>query len=102
MGLLSCNLLGCEYALFFSFMGQHGSPHDIANTQNSWDVGFEVVIDDDSSFLIEFDSGFVTVEVVSVGSSASGYEYVITLEDLAVSSFDGLDGDLGRISKIFA
>ena len=102
MGLLSCNLLGCKYALFFSFMGQHGSPHDIADTQDSWNVGFEVVIDDDSSFLVEFDSSFVAVEVVSVGSSASSYEDVIALEDLAVSSFNGLDGDLGRISKILA
>ena len=83
-------------------MGQHGSPHDIADTQDSWNVGFEVVIDDDSSFLVKFTSSFVTVQVVSVGSSASSYEDVIALEDLAVSSFNGLDGDLGRISKILA
>lgn len=102
MGLLSCYLLGCEYALFFSFVGQHGSSHDIADTQDSWDVCFEMVVDDDSSSLVKFDSGFVAVEVVSVGSSASGYKDVIALEDLTISSFDGLNGDLGRISKILA
>ena len=72
VGDLSCYFLGCEYALFFSFVGQHGSPHDITDTQDSWDVGFEVIIDNDSSFLVKFDSSFVAVQVVSVGSSASG------------------------------
>ena len=45
-------------------MGQHGSPHDIANTQNSWDVGFEVVIDDDSSFLIELEGKLILLDPI--------------------------------------
>ena len=102
MRFFSCKFFSCKYSLFFCFMSQHGTSNNITDSKNSWDIGFKVVIDNDSSFFVKLDSCFFTVQTISVGSSSGGNKNVISFQDLGVTSFDGLDGDLSMSTMIFA
>lgn len=59
MRVLSSEIFSCEDTFLLGFVSQHGSSHYVSDCQNVRDVGLEMIIDNNSSLLINFDSGSV-------------------------------------------
>jgi hypothetical protein len=65
-------------------------------------VGLESVTDNDSASLVQLYSSLVGVQLVSVGLSSSGYQNVISLQDLLLSTLNWLNGNLTVSSVVFS
>ena len=100
MRMLTSDALNCENTLILGFVGQHGSSHHITNSQNVLDVGLEVVIDNDSAFIVDLDASLVEVEPSSVGSSSSGDQDMLSFESLFISSLNRFNSDFSMISMV--
>lgn len=72
MARLICNLLGYENSFFFGLMGKHGSSNNITNSPDVRYAGFQMIINNNSSFVIKLNSCIVGLKTISVGSSSCG------------------------------
>lgn len=86
-------VFGSKDTFFFGLVGQHGSTDHITNGEDAWHVGFEMIVDDDSTLLVHLDACTVESELISVGLATSGDQDMICLQHLPFSALHWLNGD---------
>jgi hypothetical protein len=59
---------------FFSLVGQHGTECSVTDTLDSLDAGVELVVDNDTTSVVELDTDLFQSEVLGDRSSTDGYQ----------------------------
>jgi hypothetical protein len=66
------DVLGGGNALFFSLVCKHGAKSDVTDTLYVLDSRVELVVNDDTAFVIKLNTNLLKVKPLSVGSTANG------------------------------
>jgi hypothetical protein len=66
--------------LLLGLVGKHGSEGDISDALDTLDRGVELVVDDDSTLVVELDADGLEVEVLGDGSSTDSNEDDVSVE----------------------
>jgi hypothetical protein len=88
-----------KVTFFLSFVGEHRSESSISNTFDTFDSGVKLVINDDATFVVDFDADLFEVETLCYWSSTDGNEDDIDVHGVFFTAFCTfeLDGDLAIV-----
>lgn len=84
--------------LLLSLVGKHGAESDVADALNTLGAGVKLVINDNPSFLVSFNTYGFEIETLSNGSSTNGDEHNIGLNGFLLAALGRIDLELDDVT----
>lgn len=84
--------------LLLSLVGKHGAKSDVADALNTLGAGVKLVINDNPSLLVSFNTYRFEIETLSNGSSTNGDEHNVGLNGFLLAALGRIDFELDDVT----